>query len=516
VAALAVAFAAAHTQGPLFFSNQNQYLLHGLAAAGYGHLAADWLANTADPTPAFTAGVAAAYRVAGLWPLQAGYFVLLMGYFVAAWRLAGRVGDLGTIPRLLVWSALFTAAHAAVFRVWSVELTGVDYPWNFQAGVAGQYLLGPGLQPSAFGVLLLASVAAFAADRPLLAGFLAGAAGLMHATYLLPGALLVAGYLVKLLADGRARAAVGTGAVALLAAIPAVGYAGVTFSPHDPDGFIEAQRILAEIRIPHHAVVARWFDPVAGLQLVWLVLGLLVLRGTRVFLPLTVAAAGGTALTLLVTAVPNPSLALLFPWRVSALLVPVATAALAARAAARLPAGPRAGRAGAVALLGMAAGGVWVMAAGVGYAMNTAEVPLLEHVRTHAAPGDVVLIPTRVPAVGAGRGSVSTSFTPPPRPRPGSNLIPVDLQRFRLATGVPIYIDFKSVPYADAEVLEWYHRVRQAEAWYAAPDWDAAGVHDELRRAGVTLVVAPRDKLPKASFLELVYADDAHHLYRVK
>ena len=31
---LAAGFAAAHTQSPLFYSNQNQYLLHGLAEAG--------------------------------------------------------------------------------------------------------------------------------------------------------------------------------------------------------------------------------------------------------------------------------------------------------------------------------------------------------------------------------------------------------------------------------------------------------------------------------------------------
>ncbi len=506
VALLAGAFAAAHTQAPLFYSNQNQYLLHGLASAGYGHLSADWLATTADPTPLFTAGVAAAYRAAGLWPLHAAYFALLMGYFAAAAWLAGRAADLTATPRLLAWAALFTAAHAAVFRVLSVKLTGVDYPWNLQAGVAGQYLLGPGIQPSAFGFLLLLSVAAFAAGRSVLAGALAGAAGLMHATYLLPGALLVAGYLAALLRERRGRAAVSVGAVSLLVALPAATYAGVTFAPNDPQAFAEAQRILAEVRIPHHAVVSRWFDAVAATQLAWVALGLWALRGTRVFVPLVVAAAGAGMLSLVVTVVPNPSLMLLFPWRLSALLVPVATLALAARAAAYLPAWVA-----AAALAALAAAGVWVMAARVGYATNTAEEPLLEYVRAHAGPGDVVLIPTRFPAVGTGRGSMSASFTPPPRPKPGSNLIPVDLQRFRLATGVPIYIDFKAVPYSDAEVLEWHRRVAQAEAWYAtAPDTAA------LRREGVTLVVAPKDKPLTTPGLEPVYSDEAYHLYRVR
>src|SRR5205823_14298714 len=46
---LAVAFAAAYGQAPLYYSNQNQYFLHGLAAAGEGYLSEDWLARTLDP-----------------------------------------------------------------------------------------------------------------------------------------------------------------------------------------------------------------------------------------------------------------------------------------------------------------------------------------------------------------------------------------------------------------------------------------------------------------------------------
>ena len=35
-----VVFALTYAQAPLYFSNQNQYFLHGLAAAGFGSLAA--------------------------------------------------------------------------------------------------------------------------------------------------------------------------------------------------------------------------------------------------------------------------------------------------------------------------------------------------------------------------------------------------------------------------------------------------------------------------------------------
>src|SRR5690348_4533994 len=81
----AVLFALAHTQPPLYYSNQNQYFLHGLARAGYGDLGRDWLARTADPTPAFTAFVELAYRGLGEWPFHAAFFALLVVYFLSLW-----------------------------------------------------------------------------------------------------------------------------------------------------------------------------------------------------------------------------------------------------------------------------------------------------------------------------------------------------------------------------------------------------------------------------------------------
>jgi len=40
------------------------------------------------------------------------------------------------------------------------------------------------------------------------------------------------------------------------------------------------------------------------------------------------------------------------------------------------------------------------------------------------------------------------------------------LVHFRLITGAPIFIDFKSVPYRDTDVLEWFERVRMAGWFY--------------------------------------------------
>jgi hypothetical protein len=371
-------------------------------------------------------------------------------------------------------------------------------------------MLGAGLQPSAFGVLLLASLAAFAHGRPVTAAALAASACVFHSTYLLPAGLLVAAMIGNLLVWKQRREALKAGGVALLIVSPVIAYTLWKFAPTDAATFAESQRILAEVRIPHHAVVGRWFDMVAQFQVCWVILCSRFLVRSRVFPVVLVLTACGLVLSVAQAISGNPTFALMFPWRVSVLLVPVATAALCAKLA-----GLQGGRPVAVAagvLLGfLAFGGILVTTQRLGYHSNDAEDELYAWVRANAKPGDVFLLPVRIPEVGAGRGSVSTSFTPPPRPKPGSNLIPVDLQRFRLDTGAPIYVDFKAVPYADAEVVEWLRRMKKCQAWYDG-GWD----RDELKAEGVVYMVAPRNRPPGKAYLEEVHRDAAYLVYRVK
>jgi hypothetical protein len=522
----AVLFGIAHTQTPLYYSNQNQYFLHGLAAAGKGFLAQDWLANTRDPTPLFSAVVAFTARHLNEAVFYVYYFLLLGIYFISLARLAPVV--LGRPPGRLTWFCFLTAlvvVHAALVRWGSVRLFGFDWPWYFQCGVANQYVLGFGLQPSAFGVLLIASLAAFANGRLVLAVLCSSAAAVFHATYLLPAALLTLTYMLLLAWDGRWRPALLLGVCALLAVLPVVVYAVRTFGPSSPGAMREAQRILVEERIPNHALVRRWLDPVAVGQLAWFGLALLLVRRTKLFPLLALPALGAALLTLVQVVTGNTMLALLFPWRLSAVLVPVATAVILVRAADGLsgwveqrPVWQRGcvGAGCAVALVAVTAGGIVVSYEGLGYQTTEVEVAALEYVRDHKQGGDLYLIPVRVPDFRSPtRWMPSTTFAEPPRPK-DRNFIPIDLQRFRLFTGAPIYVDFKAIPYRDVEVLEWYRRLRQCQAWYAENDWGRPALHDELTQAGITHVLLPADRAVSGNALELLHADPHYRIYRVR
>lgn len=531
-------FGLAYTQAPLYFSNQNQYFLHGLAQASRGYLNQDWLANTRDPTPVFSFLV----MVVGRWLHEClfyGLYLVLLGlYFYSLMGIVDRCSAAAlSNAKRFVLATLLVVIHAAVLRRASALLWGVDYPWYFQAGIAGQYLLGFGLQPSACGVFLLVSIAAFLRDRPWHAAFWACLAAILHATYLIAAGLLVFAYQLSMLRAGRGRQALFVGLGALLLVTPVIYHSWVKFAPSSPEMFAEAQRILAHERIPHHADPDRWCDAIAWGQIAWIVAAIPLTWRTRLFGILATAFGGSLLLTIAQLITGSDTLALLFPWRTSALLIPLATTVILLRivqlvGAATDKEGPLpdgrgsencanvsiALRCGCGVVLALCTlGGAAINVFGWGYYTSPEEVPLLDYVRSHKQERETYLLPVEIPNTAAGpRGAASRNknFTPAPRRDPNSPHIAVDLQSFRLSTGAPIYVDFKSIPYQDAEVLEWRRRLLWTKELYAHTHWTDAQLA-ELTSAGITHVVVPGNRSAPNAKLQIEFKDSAYQLYRV-
>jgi hypothetical protein len=513
-------FAAACSQAPLYYSNQNQYFLHGLAAAGVGELRHDWLANTRDPTPIFSGLVALTVRWLHPWVFHV-YYALLQGIYAAAMLglFVALVGTPTAQRRWPIFVGLFVAAHAALLRWCSYRWLGLDYPWYLQAGLAGQYILGAILQPSAFGVLLVVAVCLFVHDQPLAAVVCNAVAVTIHSTYLLPAGLLTLGFLTSLLVERRTSAALLTGAVALALVAPVTVYVLVVFGPTSPADFAASQDILANFRIPHHTRPDLWLDGPAVAQLVWFLGGVVLSWRTRLFPVLVVAAVPSVLLTLLQVLTGSNTLALLFPWRISAVLFPIATTVILSRLTAALPVvveKPPARLSALLVAVGCAVGGVWLTVAGQGFLVADDELPLLEFVRQEPRrPDDVYFLP--LGPVPRARGAKSLDFAPLPQKKEGDKTVTVNLQRFRLDTGTPIYVDFKSIPYKDREVLDWYERNRRVrevqELLKEGKDAEALRMlRHELR---VTHVVLPVTQPLKGDGVTEVHADAAYRVYRL-
>ncbi|MBX9682041.1 MAG: hypothetical protein K2X38_25055 [Gemmataceae bacterium] len=515
---MSLVFGVAYTQAPLYYSNQNQYFLHGLADAGVGRLRDDWLANTADPTPVFSGFVAIVVRTLGEHAFY-GIHVLLLGIYAASLmaifvRLAG---DRDSARLRLVFFAVFVAIHSALARWVSYRLLGWDYPWYFQAGVAGQYALGGMLQPSMFGVLLIASVAAHLWDRTTLAVCLMAGAAIMHSTYLLGAGMLTIAYVIDRCQVRSWKQAAAISAGSLLLVLPTLIDALIFFMPTSPEMFAESQRILARVRIPHHCLPRLWLDGVAAAQIAWILLGILLTCGSKLC-PILAAVFGFSALlTTAQVLTDSDTLALLFPWRTSAILVPIATTIILSRAIlaghARLQR-PIAAWSAAALLTLVAIGGAALMRNRVGYRNNDAELPLYDFVRTNRSQGDVFLLPMKMPNLAAStRGSLSSDFKPLAERSKDARIVPIDFQRFRLAAGAPIHVDFKSIPYKDVDVLEWRRRMEWNEGIYKEGVLNKEETVAELAREGITHVVVTRNHDVRSPGLELVYEDPNYKIF---
>lgn len=517
-----LAFGLAYWQAPLYYSNQNQYFLHGLAQAGVGLLEEDWLSNTADPTPLFSSLVA--FTIRFLHPLafhfyylilHGVYLVSLLGIFI---HLAGKRDT----PRLrLMFIFAIILIHSGLMRWLSNLLVGLDFPWYLQAGVAGQYTLGGMFQPSTFGVLLLLSVNLFLRGHPCGAAALASLTATIHFTYLLPAAMFTLGFLYLTWREAGFKRAFFVGAWGLLCILPVMIYVLLQFRPTSAETFRESQHILVHFRIPHHCLPYLWLDSIAALQIGWICLGAALTYGSRIFPLMLIAIVVSAALSITQVVTESDTLALLFPWRVSALLMPMATTAIVSRLILLMR--PLLDQAWArwVAILGVAAlavAGPTLFYLEQAYRTLDEDRPVMAHVRNNLKPGDRYLIPVRLPELKkTTRGSLSPDFRPLAQRRPDQRLIPMDLQRFRLHAEAPIHVDFKAIPYRDTDVIEWRRRLDQAVKWQEAITTGKLNtVRAELKDAGITHIVVTANHRLSNDDWEQTFADEAYRVYRLR
>ncbi len=487
-------FAVAYAQSPLYTSNQNQYFLHGLAQAGVGDLNQDWLANTRDPTPVFSALVAATYAVTHSGFLYYVYYGLLMGVY-----LAGMFGILDLLFDLrkskagtLAFLAIFIAVHSAALRFVLSNFVSADATFLLEGGVAGQRLLGQVFQPSAFGVFLILSLYLFLRGQRYWAILPLAVAVTFHSTYLLAAALLTLAYMLSAFRQGGGvKQPVALGALALVAVLPVVIYTAVTFGPTSASAYRSAQNILVHYRIPQHAVISAWLDWTVAVQAVIVLAALYLLRKTRLFTIYAVLLAGCVLLTALQAVTGSNLLALLFPWRISTLLVPLGTCTLLAAAVSKLMEAwkDRKTLERWIIISSLAGISLLLVVGAIRFQLESLRKlsdparPMMEYVAAHRSPGDVYLIPSKM----------------------------VD---FRLVTGAAIYSDFNSIPYRDSEVLVWYRRVQWVIYYYGGSHKPCQELKDMAAREGVDYAVVETGNLATwCNSLPTPYQDSAYTIY---
>lgn len=472
-------FTLAYSQAPLFTSNQNQYFLHGLAQAGWGNLQTDWLANTLDPTPVFSGLVYLTQKWLGWEPVFYLYFGALAGVYL--FSLLGishkifRVGETRLSRGLFL--TLFTVFNAAALRFVLVRSLGSHWAYLFDGGVAGQRLLGEVLQPSTFGVLLLLAIYLFLQGKTWWSVLPIVLTATMHPTYLLSAGVLTAVFLgLRWRETGKLREPLLLGLLALVGIAPILFQVLTVFSATGPVYIAEARRLLVEFRIPHHAVPANWWDATVVVKVALMLLAIYLARTTRLALILWVPFLVAGSLTGVQIATQSHVLALLFPWRISTVLMPLSLSVIIAaglawycqRYSAFIARHERALLSASYSIALVAAlAGASIFAVNLQDRLHSPDRKMLNHVTENLSSGQVYAIP-------------------------------LDMQNFRLETGAPVFVEFKSIPYKDADVLEWYRRVRMAGRLYQAT-MQVYGCEalQNLSAEGVTHVILPYDHAAK-------------------
>ena len=489
-------FAMAYCQSPLFTSNQNQYFLHGMAHAGVGYLNRDWLANTADPTPVFSVLVELTYRLIPWEPIFYGYYALLMGiYFFSLYGIVRFLFPIEkSITHKLFFIALFFLIHSAGLRFALSRLIGVNWTYVLEDGVADQRMLGSVFQPSTFGVFLLFSIYLFLDQRPYLAIASACLAAIFHPTYLLSAAVLTLAYMVLLFCDTHKWTPPLTlGFMALILVSPIVYQSFSIFGGNDAALVERARQILIEYRIPHHALIEQWWDATAVFKILFVVTALWITCKKQASIIILIPLSAAIILTVLQVITHNSALALIFPWRISTFLVPLSVAILLARF------------------------------------VNL----LIDKIATHTSLNlitinviSMVLISLAVIS-GISRFSLDLmrkeniperalfNFVSKNKKPTNMYLIPTKMQDFRLATGSPVFVEFKSIPYKDSDLIEWYRRITLNNRFYQ--DKDCMQLSSLIEKEGIThIVIESTSEFQGCPFLSVQYQDPNYMIYQVR
>ncbi|MGB3403021.1 MAG: DUF6798 domain-containing protein [Microcoleaceae cyanobacterium] len=437
---LGILFGLAYVQQPLYTSNQNTKFLQGMAEAGYGYLDQDWLANTLDPLPVFTA-IVQLTQTSFISEFFYIYYWILFGiYIYSLIGIAAIIFDLKSYTQKLIYFVLLVVIHCLKINIFDFE-TQI----HLHYGVAKQYILGSYFQTSNFGVFIILSIYLFLSKKYTASIISLAIAATVHPTYLPSAAILTLSYLlIRYQNKDKLTHIIPMGLLSLTLVLPVVVYMTLNFPDTSPE-IAEQARTLLISRIPHHSLPQIWLNSVAWIQILVIILAIYLVRKTQIYLILFIPFGLAALLTGSQFLTENKTLAFLTPWRVSAFLMPVATSLILAVFVRILFHQYHLFFSRYRRIINLVFLTILVVFVIVGISHQLKELnrshshdSVMAFVKQNKTESDLYLVP-----------------------HTSGNFIP-----FRLQTGAPILINQKSHPYKDTEVLEWHNRLMMAQQFY--------------------------------------------------
>lgn len=427
VVVLSFLFSISHPQLPLFSSNQNTYLLHGVAAAVGEPLISDWLANQKSSFTVFS------------WLTEVSYKIFPNIFYIYHMILAV----------IMIYSLYMICAHfqhrlrqkipTVLFFALISLLNLVKIP--ILSGIAAHYILGPIFQPSAFGVFLLASVAFFLFEKYIVAILCCMVSAYLHPTYALHAGFLVFTYQVVLISRKNYQTAVAIGVLALALIFPLIFSIYNTFGNSPSEISNAAQRILVLERIPYHALAAEFtFTKSTAFGLLMIGVAVFIGRGSLEFVKIiSVPFVLSLLMVLAAFFADSYFMMLLFGQRTSVWLVPISSAYVIARFCSEVDWGK---------VLNIKIN--YLFSISIMFMVLVGFLGLFKNFTNHVDHKSNQIFDV-LSKLDYSKGVL---------------LVPLSQEDIRLNAQIPIFIDWKSIPYKAEHVIEWYDRVNLTRDFY--------------------------------------------------
>jgi hypothetical protein len=219
----------------------------------------------------------------------------------------------------------------------------------------------------------------------------------------------------------------------------------------------KASHILARERIPFHAIPMHWLTTLDIFKLSMIAVAAYIChkqQNERLAFVLIISLVLGIAITVIVGFLDDDRILLLFPWRVSAILAPIALILLVATALNRFAKAWIYNHQKFVLIpIILLAGLVQFMKVYGGYP-GSAPVFWIEAALTSGVYRTKIQDRLdRMEVINWAKTHDSADLY----------LVPLDFEQFRIKSGRPIFIDWESHPFKDVEVIEWKRRIEVAQ-----------------------------------------------------
>lgn len=444
---------------PLFVSNQNTYYPQGLRIAGKSYLQNDWYSNTQPLHIAFSILVSVLDLLGGLhFGSNLIYIALSVLFLVSValiinsiyssltrseketTKIIPRMGFVFTVLLIFVINLNIQGRVGKFFGSIGLENIAKEWGnlWDLR-GVAGQCAYCSYLIPSTFGILILFSLALLNYQYWKSSAFLLGIATLFQISYLIHSTVIVFIVIIWLYKQGELQKATNVGLIFSSLAILQLIY--FLFFIYDPSHLQEANSILANIRIPIHALPSVWWNTNEAIKLsVILIAALMLFFGDLIVLKwiLLVELIYGVIGIWYVGITGNEQIALLFPWRATTFLYPISLVLILSGLIFYF-------------LKITVFLGRYYWYAVLGLLLIILISNLLNYGRRYFRVGEELKPRT----TGISEFAQSTKNI---TLQDEVILIPNGFTTFRLEAQRPIYVDYKSHPYRSTEFMEWWER----------------------------------------------------------